>query len=100
MSGSRNSSSVIGGSGGSPPLEFVTMSPPASGETPSACSALTGPVPGRPRRASVAGDPPGAYDAPPMSEPRHVTVLILGAGPAGYTAALYTSRAELAPLML
>jgi thioredoxin reductase (NADPH) len=35
-----------------------------------------------------------------MSEPRHSKVLILGAGPAGYTAALYTARAELKPLMI
>ena len=35
-----------------------------------------------------------------MGEGRHSKVLILGAGPAGYTAALYTSRAELKPLML
>lgn len=35
-----------------------------------------------------------------MSDPRHCKVLILGAGPAGYTAALYTSRAELKPVML
>jgi thioredoxin reductase (NADPH) len=35
-----------------------------------------------------------------MSEGRHSKVLILGAGPAGYTAALYTSRAELKPLLL
>lgn len=35
-----------------------------------------------------------------MSDSRHCKVLILGAGPAGYTAALYTSRAELKPVML
>ena len=35
-----------------------------------------------------------------MSDVRHAKVLILGAGPAGYTAALYTSRAELQPLLL
>jgi len=35
-----------------------------------------------------------------MSDPRHAKVLILGAGPAGYTAALYAARAQLQPLML
>lgn len=35
-----------------------------------------------------------------MSDVRHCKVMILGAGPAGYTAALYTARAELKPVML
>ena len=35
-----------------------------------------------------------------MSTARHVHVLILGSGPAGYTAAIYAARAMLKPLMI
>jgi thioredoxin reductase (NADPH) len=35
-----------------------------------------------------------------MSEPHHSKVLIIGAGPAGYTAAIYAARANLAPLLV
>jgi len=35
-----------------------------------------------------------------MSTPRHAKVLILGSGPAGYTAAIYAARAMLKPLMI
>src|SRR3954468_4987333 len=34
-----------------------------------------------------------------MSEQRIENVIIIGSGPAGYTAALYTSRADLEPLV-
>lgn len=35
-----------------------------------------------------------------MTKPRHVHALILGSGPAGYTAAVYAARAMLKPLMI
>ncbi|MEJ8815819.1 thioredoxin-disulfide reductase [Variovorax ureilyticus] len=35
-----------------------------------------------------------------MSTPRHAKVLILGSGPAGYTAAVYAARANLQPLLI
>ncbi|MGE5514170.1 MAG: thioredoxin-disulfide reductase [Bacteroidota bacterium] len=35
-----------------------------------------------------------------MTSPRHVHVLILGSGPAGYTAAIYAARAMLKPVMI
>ncbi|MCB2262006.1 MAG: thioredoxin-disulfide reductase [Candidatus Thiosymbion ectosymbiont of Robbea hypermnestra] len=35
-----------------------------------------------------------------MSEPRHCRLLILGSGPAGYTAAVYAARANLSPVMV
>ena len=35
-----------------------------------------------------------------MSAPRHTKVLILGSGPAGYTAAIYAARANLSPLLI
>ncbi len=35
-----------------------------------------------------------------MSETRHAKVLILGSGPAGYTAAIYAARAMLKPLLI
>jgi thioredoxin reductase (NADPH) len=35
-----------------------------------------------------------------MSETRHVKLLILGSGPAGYTAAVYAARANLNPVMI
>jgi thioredoxin reductase (NADPH) len=35
-----------------------------------------------------------------MTQPRHAKVLILGSGPAGYTAAIYSARAMLNPLLI
>ena len=35
-----------------------------------------------------------------MSEVRHVKLLILGSGPAGYSAAVYAARANLNPVLI
>ena len=35
-----------------------------------------------------------------MSDPRHIKMLILGSGPAGYTAAVYGARANLDPVII
>jgi len=35
-----------------------------------------------------------------MSEPRHARLIILGSGPAGYTASIYAARANLNPLLI
>ena len=35
-----------------------------------------------------------------MPEPLHSKVLIVGAGPAGYTAAIYAARANLEPVLI
>ena len=35
-----------------------------------------------------------------MAEVRKTRILIIGAGPAGYTAAIYAARANLAPVMV
>ena len=35
-----------------------------------------------------------------MSEARHIKLLILGSGPAGYTAAVYAARANLNPVLI
>ncbi len=35
-----------------------------------------------------------------MAEVEHRSLIIIGSGPAGYTAGLYTARAELKPLII
>ncbi len=35
-----------------------------------------------------------------MSETHHTKVLIIGAGPAGYTAAIYAARANMSPILV
>ena len=54
----------------------------------------------RPPRASLH---PGAVSNrfdDTMTEPIHARLLILGSGPAGYTAAVYAARANLAPVLV
>src|SRR5271156_4294109 len=43
--------------------------------------------------------PPPPY-SPIMPERHHTRILIIGAGPAGYTAAIYAARANMNPIMV
>ena len=52
--------------------------------------------------ASLTGPSSGSHHAlkAPMSNSKHAKVLILGSGPAGYTAAIYAARANLSPMLI
>jgi thioredoxin reductase (NADPH) len=58
-------------------------------------------------RACIGGEPPPPIISAhpcrrriPMSQNKHARVLILGSGPAGYTAAVYAARANLKPMLI
>src|SRR5258708_19753904 len=44
--------------------------------------------------------PTPQYPGSPMTTTRHVRLIILGSGPAGYSAAVYAARANRAPLLI
>ena len=41
-----------------------------------------------------------SHERAPMSDTRHTKCLIIGSGPAGYTAGVYASRAMLSPILV
>src|SRR5579863_9467004 len=43
---------------------------------------------------------PAGDEGIPMTTPRHSRLIILGSGPAGYSAAVYAARANRAPLLI
>jgi thioredoxin reductase (NADPH) len=48
----------------------------------------------------VAFDPAATSELKPVSKTTHAKVVIIGSGPAGYTAAIYAARAMLDPIMI
>jgi len=50
--------------------------------------------------AAVFAASPCISTSDPMSNPRHARLLILGSGPAGWTAAVYSARANLKPVVI
>jgi len=92
---------------GEPARGPLAMGPPpdASGRRHSPTGLVSGPPSGRAAIASqhqlpyTTGprDPPGEN---PMADSTHAKLIILGSGPAGYSAAVYAARANLQPLLL